>query len=727
MFEKRLLASLVMTLAAGLPAWFVVPLAAQEAWEYSPYRVRVWLTFAPDGRLSESWHADLAWRLERDAEIAAFAPWEVSVRPPPVRLAADLAARLEQFTAEDIRGLEPVVVYPKKLPNGLSIKKVEDIGRAAVKLGICDPETTQLGRATMAAMQALADKAAATPPPAPEPTAPATPAPATAAPAAPAPPGTPPAAPAPPSAATPGAPADAGSMAALLVEEPFRVPQPAHVAAVPAELVAKVLAGELHAAVVYRRNVAEGDAKKLAQLPLKPPEGTHELWSVDKLIVIVVDFAEDGLRLRAREMDGNARLWGPTLARTVRQPASIPAEMSRLLLDVFSPVARIEQSEGRDVGMRVRAAGLVHGQADLGATLDPEAPDARVKSVVPGRAAAKAGLRAGDVLTSAGGMPVSGPAAVEEIVQAQSPGHVLKLAIRRDGQDQPLDVTLDGRSPLLIYPGDLLRPVIRKDDRFGEPGPFGVQAPPWTFIRVDKPGEWLLNGTVHSSMKLSFGGRASPRTRKLALRVQPHGTRTEVRIETNEKTPRALAGYEIFAKNPVTEEVQPLGQTDWRGRLSIAAGDTPLTVLYVKNGGRLIARLPVVPGLEPVAVSSLPDDTTRLLAEGHIQGLQNSIMDLVAQREVLANRIRKRISTGKIDDAQKLLDEFRQLPSQDIMLRRLDQRAFTTPDRFAQSSIDKMVGEARSLVFKFIDPSLVDKLGSELEQAKRNPKPATGG
>lgn len=69
---------------------------------------------------------------------------------------------------------------------------------------------------------------------------------------------------------------------------------------------------------------------------------------------------------------------------------------------------------------------------------------ALVQSVVPNSAAAKAGLRAGDVIVELGGTPVR---SVEDLLAAlrrHKPGDRVPVKVSRNGKTITIDVTLSG-------------------------------------------------------------------------------------------------------------------------------------------------------------------------------------------------------------------------------------------------------------------------------------------
>jgi putative serine protease PepD len=91
-------------------------------------------------------------------------------------------------------------------------------------------------------------------------------------------------------------------------------------------------------------------------------------------------------------------------------------------------------------GRRVRRAylGVTTGAPTSGT-------GARVRSVARGGPAARAGLRAGDVIVRVGGVKVSGGADVSEAVFAARPGQRLHVVYRRRGRRRAVDVRLARR------------------------------------------------------------------------------------------------------------------------------------------------------------------------------------------------------------------------------------------------------------------------------------------
>jgi predicted transcriptional regulator len=134
----------------------------------------------------------------------------------------------------------------------------------------------------------------------------------------------------------------------------------------------------------------------------------------------------------------------------------------------------------------------------------------------------------------------------------------------------------------------------------------------------------------------------------------------------------------------------------------------------------LLAKLPLLSGLEKNEVAELPDDRRRLEAEAFVKGIQGEVLDLVARRQILAARIKSRIESKNKTEADELLNDLRKEKSYDKMQEELDalQRRILSSDRGpitpgTQLRIDKMFDTTRQMLQKYLQ----DKLLRDLEIA----------
>ena len=292
----------------------------------------------------------------------------------------------------------------------------------------------------------------------------------------------------------------------------------------------------------------------------------------------------------------------------------------------------------------------------------------------------------------------------------------------------------DPGSPALIQPGDALRPIIRRNERSGEPAKNGIQPIAWTVMSVQSRHDSLLECSIASGYRIPLPTRANARMERLAVVARPRLSTTRVVLQSRGKDPHPLTGYEVFVKGIDDKPTELLGVTDWRGSIEVPRGDVLVRTLYIKNGNQLLARLPLVPGDQREAVATTIEDDFRLRTEGYVMALQGRVTDLVARREILAARIRKRITEGKFNEADDLLKDYGKLETRDELIKELDARQGEIGDNDAilekvtKQRINNLMGEARNLLLnKYLDPATKDVLAKEVEKARTgNAAAATG-
>ena len=296
-------------------------------------------------------------------------------------------------------------------------------------------------------------------------------------------------------------------------------------------------------------------------------------------------------------------------------------------------------------------------------------------------------------------------------------------------------------SPILLQKGDVLRPVVRKNDRnTNAPAYEGVIEVIWTYMFVNEVithHEESLNAdrsngtargeviSTYTMLRNPLAARRNTAQQKYGLLVRPTSNSSLLKITAMGRDDYTLQGYNVFAKSPKIdlddESDTPtirLGQTDWRGGIEIdqdifaGQGKTKLVVIYVKNGQRVLARLPIVPGYRPVETASLPNDDYRLQFEAFFVGLQNSVLDYTIQRKVYEIRIKHHVEKNEEKDARELLVELKKVPG----LEDLDQILATKEaglqdnpliDSTIRPQIDRMFLQTRELIAEFLKGNLL--------------------
>jgi hypothetical protein len=285
---------------------------------------------------------------------------------------------------------------------------------------------------------------------------------------------------------------------------------------------------------------------------------------------------------------------------------------------------------------------------------------------------------------------------------------------------------IDPASPALIQPGHVLKPVLRRNDKTGQPTKNGIQPLEWTLLTVGDRTDSLLHCTLHSGFRAPIPTRGSARLERLAYLAKPRYGSTRIVLAARKDVNRRLSGYEVFVKGQGDDETYLLGTTDWQGAVEIERADVNFRLLYVRNGGQLLARLPLSPGFERELLAKTVEDDARLQAEGFVIALNGRTVDLVGQREILVNQFRGSLKKGEHSQARELLERFRTLDTREDLVADLNsqQQSVTSSDPLTQKRIDKLFGDARKMLqSKLLDPEMINVLQRELNNAA----PATAG
>ncbi len=292
-------------------------------------------------------------------------------------------------------------------------------------------------------------------------------------------------------------------------------------------------------------------------------------------------------------------------------------------------------------------------------------------------------------------------------------GKVVNLSLRAAGL-QSRDKTL-----AWVSPGSVFRPIVRYNDRHGSIR--RINPIPWTFLVVDK----LEDGPrckLYSGLRSPLSGRRRGRVEQLALAVVPPRGSTKLTLRCRTDPKQTLAGYNVYISPPGSKVKRLLGRTDFRGQIGVpppASSDDVLSILTVASGSRPLARLPIVPGLEPQLTASVANDDQRLEAEGFVTGLREKLVDLVARREVLIAMTEQQLDDGQLDEAKGSIAQLRELLTGEQFARLLgaQQKKIFSKDPTVQRRIDALFADTRKQLDEYLDPAPIDRLSGRLRKA----------
>jgi hypothetical protein len=275
-------------------------------------------------------------------------------------------------------------------------------------------------------------------------------------------------------------------------------------------------------------------------------------------------------------------------------------------------------------------------------------------------------------------------------------------------------------------PGDVYLPILRRTSRGGQLVENGIQIVPWTFLEVatEKDGKSPhTTAHIHSGTRRPFGARRQGRVEQVAMALRSDPAPTVLRIHSRVAKDKPLVGYEVFAQSDLTkpDALARLGATGRDGTLEVGPAEQRVRLLIIKNGGHLLARLPVVPGAQAQIDVPLPDDDARLAAETHLASVREDLIDVVARRNILMARARQKIKSKDFDAAQKLILEINQLPGRSQFNMELTnaRRRMRSPDQRIQRRIDQLFDGTQAALTQYLDTRPINELSNELRAAQQ--------
>ncbi len=347
-------------------------------------------------------------------------------------------------------------------------------------------------------------------------------------------------------------------------------------------------------------------------------EDLPALKPYDKLMVVCLNAELGQTIVRVREFDIQTQLWGPLIIREVIQKHQLGRNIMDAISVAFMPLAKIE------------------------------------------------GVREIDVTDEQGNVRKKD----EVVMQIRAVRSCVKTVIDEEFQWQARQIE---DSPVFIKNDDRFLPIIRITDRQGDL--VSLQPIEFTFLTVNSQEDADLRASIESNRRAPLSQRKSKKSQKLALVIRPPERSTRLFLVSDDKEKTPMEGFEIWSRAPDApiEDKVYLGNTDWQGSIEIPPSPEGLRLILVKRGERGLRRLPIMPGLYESVVSTLPNDETRLYAEGVLQGLQNEILSMVIQRRVFENETSAAIENKDSDAALAGFNELKSLSLDELKSRMNDE------------------------------------------------------
>lgn len=205
--------------------------------------------------------------------------------------------------------------------------------------------------------------------------------------------------------------------------------------------------------------------------------------------------------------------------------------------------------------------------AFLGVTTEKTSDGAKITNITEESAAAKAGLKEGDIITKLADTKIDGPESLYKAVTAQKPNDEVKVYYKRDGKEKSVKATLQER-----------KKTVRS---------FAFTAPDGSYKRFSMPDMDRVGSTapfVFDNRDFDFD-YSFPRQKKLGLKIQDTEEGNGVKVlEVEENSASATAGMQ---KDDIVTEIggtKVNNTDDVREQLMENAEKKTYTIKALRNG-----------------------------------------------------------------------------------------------------------------------------------------------
>ncbi|MEM7473758.1 MAG: hypothetical protein AAF483_02125 [Planctomycetota bacterium] len=649
-----LFASCIFSTLAKTPAQDSV-----KIWEYSPYEVEIWYAFQPEVNISDIARQQFISDLTHELNRTYRAAWRIQTSELAPEWSGIARRNFEEFTTNDLTENELTLAVAIKHE---SCKTIRTLEAAVEKLDEILVTESGMARLLRAASRFEIEKGSAT----------------------------------------------EQLLAKCKVQEGMDLEQ----------IKEKLANAEIPCAMLPRSELLPMLEKVRMLLTTIPWHTDNILKSKDKVIFLSIGQEGDRFTIQARELDCPMQFLGATFSASTFYWPHASRNASHCVVKAFAPIARVEEADALSATLLHRAGGLIvrnenpaklkvgdvmqpivrrDGKNGVPTLLQPIAwTFAVLTPPVPDEDEEKESENAAGNATDA----ETDAAEVDAPAEA-TPSN---FSVATDGsEEEPLDPTDAGikmNANVYTYsngPGlqgrrnrRTQRILLRVRPTVGETDIKAVirntlkpQAGSFIYQRDLLTGEfeelgrtdWRGRFTVKVPEKNGKFLEARERKRRLFAKRDAQQAANIAKKDLDD-VPEDISPEDLKAKQQAVKDTEAalavFDEYDPESDLDSIPLNYPLIEIYIKNGNKALAKLPMVPGLKPIEVAEVADDQRRLQAEAFIRGFQGDITAVIGLRNVMAARIKMHLTDNRLDDATQSLVRMREIPTYDQLNDELD-------------------------------------------------------
>jgi hypothetical protein len=430
--------------------------------------------------------------------------------------------------------------------------------------------------------------------------------------------------------------------------------------------------------------------------------------------MVHVGRSSEGYYVKARELDCNLQFLGPTIRRESNSWSFMSRVATAAIASAFAPIARVENAASKSANLRLKAGGLILTDDNPalvrpGDLMQPVVRRDGTNGVpnllepLPWTYAAI--IESDGIKMNANVYAYSGGPGLQGRNNRRTQRMLLRVRPTYPETEILVTVRSTGRPQggCAVYERDLLTDKYTLLGKTDWRGRFTVQPTSRTGAVLPE----AIRAAKAASEKKAKEAAELAAASATAASAPPKESDSE-----NGSSDQATTSPKTTTPAPATPAPAQTAPVDYEKQL--VALRQPLVQLYVKSGDVVLARLPLVPGISPLEIAELADDTRRLEAEAFVRGFQGEVLDLIGLRTLLSTRVRNLLRQNKKKEAEKVMAELRGLKDYSAMVETLDKLQRKLLDDSlgpvsmgAKARIDKMLQTTREMMQKFLQNDLV--------------------